>query len=250
LASLATGEVLFFVDADVEIPPGFVELALPILENLRDRQIWAPQILPAQALNGPSRFFSRFVLSPKKVETFTIIPSTAFAVRRSAWAVLGGFSELFLEAGGEDWEWIIRNHLHTPGFYVTYDPAFSVLHDNPVSLRELWTRASKYGSAAPLLEAHFAPIDRARFFPPRRGSYVHRFAGSFSALVNLLALRNPRSTGAQVVQWGGRLLTSWDRRDFVSSVFFLLVISLAYRTARHKNLRYLPLSDSEMRQTG
>ena len=237
LATLSGGRILLFLDADVELPPNFIKLALPSLKNLGALDVWAPQIQPLDTGNGPSRFFSRFVLSPKLIEGRVLVPSTTFAMHKSAWTALGGFSERFDSAGGEDWEWALRNHLRTPGFTVKYDPTFAVRHQNPLSMRQLAERAASYGRAAPLLEAHFESDERDRVFPAQSGGFVTRLVDGLCSLGDLLALKDPRQASNQLVTWRGRVLTNWSRSDLVGTVFYLLLISYSYRRARHRELR-------------
>lgn len=152
LAKQAQAEFMMFVDADVLIPPQFVSRILPIVRDSPAGSVIAPRIEPLYPTRSMSRFFSRFILSPSIVEGRVVAPSTTLALSRATWLACEPFDERFEKPGGEDWDWMIRNHRKRSSFSVRYVAELHVQHDNPQSIWGVLQRAWKYGSQGALIK--------------------------------------------------------------------------------------------------
>lgn len=128
-ASLATGDMLFFVDADVIVPPG-------VIERIAARFEREPQL---DALFGAYTIFpagENFATVYKNlVHHFTHLTSrrraTTFwcgcgAIRRECFAKSGGFDESYDAASVEDID--LGYRLHKMGAQVALDPDLRVIH--------------------------------------------------------------------------------------------------------------------------
>jgi GT2 family glycosyltransferase len=182
--------VLAFVDAGCTPTPGWLDVLLPHLADARVA-LAAPRITALAPPPSPSTFGRRTSVANEMrpgfgegsgagarvrataVERYEAarssldlgpdpapvrprskvpyVPSTTFVVRADAFRAADGFDETLRV--GEDVDLVWR--LHEAGHRLRYDPAATVAHDHPTTLRRWAARRRDYGtSAAPLARRH------------------------------------------------------------------------------------------------
>ena len=162
----ATGDVIAFVDADVEPTPGWLA---PLLAHLSDPAVGlvAPRV---RSRPGPSllaryeRHRSPLDLGDREALVMprgrvSYVPTAALVCRRSALEALGGFDAALRV--GEDVDLVWR--AVDAGWTVRYEPAAEVVHRPRPDWSALVRQRSAYGSAAaPLDQRHpgaVAPVE-------------------------------------------------------------------------------------------
>lgn len=156
-ASLATTEIVAFVDADVALPEGWLDRLTGHLAEERVVAV-APRIAsgPAHGLAGVlEQGLSALDLGDVPGEVcqgtrLAYVPSTVLLVRRETFLAAGGFDEALHV--GEDVDLVWR--LLRLGA-VRYDPEVVVRHGARSSLRSALQRRRDYGSAAGALDARY-----------------------------------------------------------------------------------------------
>jgi len=157
LAAVRT-EFVAFVDADVEVPPGWLD---PLLAHLADPTVAlvAPRV---RSRPGPGRL-ARYDAehspldlgpAPARIRAGTrvsYVPTAAVVVRRAALVGVGGFDPELRT--GEDVDAVWR--LDEAGHGCRYEPAVIVLHEPRPTVRAWIRQRVGYGrSAAPLARRH------------------------------------------------------------------------------------------------
>lgn len=138
-AKRAHHETLIFCDSDVVVP----KETFQALGASEEYSIYLPAVLPIDPKSKSARFFSDFALSPKVFGDQTLGVSACFSLSRDLFLKLGGFSEAFTHAAGEDWEMYRR--FQDAGVSVFFDNNQAVFHTNPTNPLDLARRAFRYG---------------------------------------------------------------------------------------------------------
>jgi hypothetical protein len=151
-ATHAMHETLIFCDSDVVVP----EETFIVLGVSYENSIFLPAVLPFSARTKSARFFSDYALAPKLLGDQLLGVSACFSVRRDLFLRLGGFSELFTHAAGEDWEMFRR--FQDSGVSVIFDNNEVVFHTNPTNPLDVARRAFRYARhGAEQLSSHSQP---------------------------------------------------------------------------------------------
>ena len=133
-ARAARGDVLVFIDADHEIQPDWIPLALEGLAQPRAGAIGAPYTAPADG-TWVQQLYDSFRTRPTGVQEVDWLPSGNLAIWRSAFAALDGF-DTSLETC-EDVDFCQR--LKRAGFVLLGDSRLrSVHYGDPLTLRALF----------------------------------------------------------------------------------------------------------------
>jgi mycofactocin system glycosyltransferase len=154
-AAATTGDVLAFVDADVELAPGWLDrlsghFAHPDVVAVAPRIRSRPS---AGMVDVLERDLCALDLGPDSGEVrrgarISYLPSTVLLVRRSAFEAVGGFDEALTIGEDVDLVWRLQEH-----GTVRYDADEIALHGPRTSLRAALQRRWDYGSSA-------GPLDR------------------------------------------------------------------------------------------
>ncbi len=176
-ASVATGEVLCFLDADTSPEPGYVRALtrLPALlteavtvgrrrhADLRGIAVDAPiaSVAPAVELPEPAWLREAYESSGDLLRaddrSYRYVISAVLACSRSFFDDVGGFDEAFSAYGGEDWEWAHR--AWQAGAVFAHVPGAVAWHDGPDwAGRDGRDRAAE-GNAQSLELARLIPVD-------------------------------------------------------------------------------------------
>jgi glycosyltransferase involved in cell wall biosynthesis len=137
-ASMAVGEIFFFVDADVFVPPGLVAAVDDrfAADATLDAVFGAYTILPAA--DNFTSVYKNFVhhythlTSHREASTFWC---GCGAIRRAAFALAGGFAESYTAASVEDIE--LGYRLQKRGGHIRLDPSLRVVHAKHYTLGRL-----------------------------------------------------------------------------------------------------------------
>ena len=159
--------IVAFLDADVEVGPGWLE---PLLAHFADPTVAAvaPRVRAPEAPHGALDRFER-VSSPLDMgeepssvaprRRVRYVPSAALLFRRDVLEELGGFDERLRL--GEDVDLVWR--AAAAGWTIRYEPSVEVIHRNRPSWAALARQRFGYGtSAAALAERHpqaLAPLE-------------------------------------------------------------------------------------------
>jgi mycofactocin system glycosyltransferase len=154
----AAGDVVAFVDADVELSPSWLDGLLP---HFADPTVAAVAPRVAAIAGGPLPWLNAYeaVRSPldqgchpaavRPRSLVSYVPTTTLLVRRRALAEVGGFDEAFRT--GEDVDLIWR--LVAAGWRVRYEPAVTVGHPSRPRLGPWMAQRFGYGRSAASLHA-------------------------------------------------------------------------------------------------
>jgi len=237
LAATTRSPFLVFVHSEVLIPPHFVSRLLERTAELGLGHILASAIRPTSPRFAASRYFSTFVLSPSVVNGRIVAPRTALAMARATWDQSGGFDDSRLRPGGEDREWMIRNHNRPESsFSVHFDTALFVHQLAPREPTGLIRQAWRYGKSSLLIDAarnaaretkkeknsgdFAAASSDSPSLPPRIGSLMWW----------ALAQRN-KCKSVELVLWKNRIIYQLQPRDLLPSLIFGTIFSLTYRVS-------------------
>jgi mycofactocin system glycosyltransferase len=154
-AGATMGEVLAFVDADVDLAPGWLDRLSGHFAH-PDVVAVAPRIRSRPAagvLDVLERDLCALDLGPasgdvRRGARVSYLPSTVLLVRRSAFDAVGGFDEALTIGEDVDLVWRLQEH-----GTVRYDAQEVAQHGPRVSLRAALRRRWDYGSSA-------GPLDR------------------------------------------------------------------------------------------
>lgn len=131
-ASVATGDVLVFLDGDTVPEPGFLRALVPHVEH--DRRC----IAVATRLTGPEQQEPQWLqdaweqtnhLADADDTSWRFILSAALACSREFFEHIGGFDGSIVGYGGEDWEFAF--HAWNEGATFVHEPAAVATHDEP-----------------------------------------------------------------------------------------------------------------------
>lgn len=151
----APGGVVVFVDADVEVPPGWLD---PLLGHLADPAVAA--VAPRVRGRTGDRVIDRYEahrspldLGPRPANVVprgrvAYVPTATLVVRRGDLDRLGGFDESLRV--GEDVDLVWR--LADAGRSVRYEPSVVVTHRNRAGWLAFARQRRQYGSSSALLE--------------------------------------------------------------------------------------------------
>ena len=182
----ATGDVVAFVDADVTVPPGWLDALLPLFDDPRVGAV-APRVLPRSAGDG---LLARHELARSALDMgarrelvrhgapLGFLPSATLLVRRAATT---GFDEALRL--GEDVDLVWR--LLADGWHVRYEPTVRVHHEMRLVPAEWARRRFEYGTSAVALDVRHP----GRLAPARLSGWNLAAAG-------LALAGRPRAGGA------------------------------------------------------
>jgi GT2 family glycosyltransferase len=160
----ATAEWLVFLDDDIRLPTGWLPELSAALADPGCPDLLGGGIGSQHPRNWFSQAAEDFVVRHRRYPEGWYLAAAHLAVRRSAFAALGGFADDF-EYGGEDWD--LCRRAHALGLTVGVTDRPSVAHANPRSWSELSRKARQYGTANARLDAAVAagpvgaPVARA-----------------------------------------------------------------------------------------
>lgn len=143
-AQQSRGDVLVFVDSDITVHFSFAPEFVSRLQKSTVPDIVTTRIAGI-GNNLYSKFFTDHVLRVREINGRLLFPSAVMAIDRSQFEELEGFDEGFPDAGGEDWDFMIRLNDLKPFLQVFYHSDLTAFHDNPETLRQLLARAWRYG---------------------------------------------------------------------------------------------------------
>jgi len=143
-AQHSRGDVLVFIDNDISVHFSFAPEFVSRLQKSTVPDIVTTRV-DGKGVNPYSRFFTDHVLRVRKIHGRLLFPSAVMALERSLFEELEGFDEGFPDAGGEDWDFMIRLNDLKPFLQVFYHYDLTAFHANPETLRELLARAWRYG---------------------------------------------------------------------------------------------------------
>ena len=138
------GDVLVFIDSDIAVPFSFAPELVARLQNTNQPDVTTTRITGIYQ-NIISDFFTDHTFRVRKVQGRLLFPSAILGIGRSLYERVGGFDEDFPDAGGEDWDFLIRLNDLPPGLSVGYHADIRAFHLNPSTLQELLNRALRYG---------------------------------------------------------------------------------------------------------
>lgn len=151
-AALAV-DVVAFLDDDVIVPVTWYADTLAVLSEPWD--LIGGGIRSVLRNNVVSQMFETLVIRHARVDGRWFLATANVMVRKAALESLGGFDERFPDASGEDWD--LCRRAHVAGLTVTTSERFHVDHWNPTRLRDLTSRAQRYGASSPLRFATWRP---------------------------------------------------------------------------------------------
>jgi len=146
----ATGNILIFLDADMELPPSFVEEHWKIHRNSRVVGVLSAIIAPK---NQPQTKYQRYLYESRRgtlnYDPAEPLPFKAFlfnctSVKKSALAEAGLFDDRITRYGGEDTEFAYRLwQKHPQGLY--YAPHIKVVHHHYRSFSDALSNVRIFG---------------------------------------------------------------------------------------------------------
>jgi glycosyltransferase involved in cell wall biosynthesis len=142
---LATGDVVINADADVVLPPDFLE---KLAEKYNAGADWV--LVDSRAPNTNS-VFSRFVGTmhvADHVGRNDMYYAEAFSCRRDLAIKLGMFGPSYPARFCRDW--LLGKKLTDGGYKKVYDPSIVVLHPQPDNFKEYWATRKARGRFGPL----------------------------------------------------------------------------------------------------
>lgn len=142
---LATGDVVINADADVILPPDFLE---KLAEKYNAGADWV--LVDSRAPNT-NRVFSRFVGTMHIADHIgrnDMYYAEAFSCRRDIAIKLGMFGPSYPARFCRDW--LLGKKLTDGGYKKVYDPSIVVLHPQPDNLKEYWAARKARGRFGPL----------------------------------------------------------------------------------------------------
>lgn len=154
-ASVASGEILAFIDSDCtaskewlgELIPVFNNPALAAVGGQVDGMRTESAVDRYEAVMSSLSLGSRERIGSSGSDTF-YLPSCNLLVRRSAFKGAGGFKDGMHVGEDVDLTWRLRDK----GWTICYLPAGNVLHEHRSSLRSFMSRRFDYGTSEGMLQ--------------------------------------------------------------------------------------------------
>jgi mycofactocin system glycosyltransferase len=154
-ASMASGEILAFIDSDCtaskewlnELIPAFNDPALAAVGGQVDGMSTESAIDRYEAAMSSLSLGSRERTGSSGNDTF-YLPSCNLLVRRSAFSSAGGFKDSMLVGEDVDLTWRLRDR----GWTISYLPVGNVLHEHRSSIRAFMSRRFDYGTSEGMLQ--------------------------------------------------------------------------------------------------
>ncbi|MEU4283597.1 glycosyltransferase family 2 protein [Nocardiopsis dassonvillei] len=157
-AAMASGDLLFFLDSDIEISPRTID---KIVATCRDRMavcsadVWPradqPRSLATHLYDVPAYFRRSYRSKSRKGLAFQDFVSCAFAMRSEEFWRIGGFDEGFLNYGYEDVEFAFRAERNGKKFQMA---SVRVMHHKALNGSLLMSREVELGRSA----VHFTRV--------------------------------------------------------------------------------------------
>jgi len=154
-ASMATGEILAFIDSDcsasqewlTELIPAFSNPAMAAVGGQVDGMCSASAIDRYESIMSSLSLGSRERTGSSGNDTF-YLPSCNLLVRRAAFRSAAGFKDEMHVGEDVDLTWRLRDQ----GWTIAYLPAGNVLHEHRSSIRSFMSRRFDYGTSEGLLQ--------------------------------------------------------------------------------------------------
>jgi mycofactocin system glycosyltransferase len=154
-ASMASGEILAFIDSDCtaseewlrELIPAFCNPALAAVGGQVDGMRTESPVDRYEAVMSSLSLGSRERIGNGGSDTF-YLPSCNLLVRRSAFRDAGGFKDSMHVGEDVDLTWRLRDK----GWSICYLPAGNVLHEHRSSIRSFMSRRFDYGTSEGMLQ--------------------------------------------------------------------------------------------------
>ena len=154
-ASMASGEILAFIDSDCtasvewlcELIPAFINPALAAVGGQVDGMRTESSVDRYEAVMSSLSLGSRERIGSSGSDTF-YLPSCNLLVRRSAFRGAGGFKDSMHVGEDVDLTWRLRDS----GWSICYLPAGKVLHEHRSSIRSFMSRRFDYGTSEGMLQ--------------------------------------------------------------------------------------------------
>ncbi len=161
----ATGHTIFFTDADVIVPQDWVQVMLRELDAHGAAAV-AGGVQPA-ALGSryeaaeDYRYWRAMGREPGFID---VAPTCNLAIKRSVLDAVGLFDEVFELAASEDYDLCLR--VRAAGHRIWFQPACTILHQHPTSLRPIIKRGLMHGREHVRLMSKHGRDDLVSIIPP------------------------------------------------------------------------------------
>jgi len=168
-ASLASGEILAFIDSDCsasrewlnELIPSFINPAMAAVGGQVDGMCSASAVDRYESTMSSLSLGSRERTGSSGRDTF-YLPSCNLLVRRSAFRSAGGFKDSMHVGEDVDLTWRLRDK----GWTISYLPAGNVLHEHRSSIRSFMSRRFDYGTSEGMLQLLHPQRRKQMVIPP------------------------------------------------------------------------------------
>ncbi len=222
------GEIAVILNADVQLPPDFVDRILPHYRNGADFLLVEARVMNLDFL------FPRYVqaLHTKTYpDLHQVLWTEGFSCRRQAALQAGLFPEGFPLPllGGEDW--IFAERLLANGYSKAVDPKIVVRHIVPPTFQGFWRQRVDRGRADPLLKYFLLGRSLLALFAEAwiRSAVTAIAVGSIAPMA-LKAVRLSRGSErgvrdilpfawAAMLEWSGYLVGVWQGLDALAGLF-------------------------------
>ena len=174
-ASLASGEILAFIDSDctastawlTELVPAFRDQKTAAVGGMVEGMCSASTVDRYEAVMSSLSLGSRERFGNSGDDTF-YLPSCNLLVRRAVFLSVGGFEGSMHVGEDVDLTWRLRD----AGWTIAYLPAGNILHEHRSTLRSFMSRRFDYGTSEGMLQK-LHPRRRKRFvLPPLLGAVL------------------------------------------------------------------------------
>ena len=139
-ARLATGDLLAFTDDDCRPHPNWLAPFAKQFEHTPDA-LFGGQVVNGLP-NNPYAVATQHLIDFLRGDPPVFFPSNNIAIGRTRFHTLGGFSESFPLAAGEDRDFCDRANR------LVYCPNAIIYHDHHLTLRRYWRQHANYGRGA------------------------------------------------------------------------------------------------------
>jgi hypothetical protein len=226
-ASIATGKLLAFIDADVLLHPSWIARFPKVCERLRENN---RPVVTGSTCGIPQQpsWIEKFWFEPRLSASRSYINSGHLVISRSFFDEIGGFDETL--ATGEDYD--LCQRARSAGAEIIDDPALPVEHlGYPKTIqhffrREVWHGSGDATSLARVLQSKVA-MSAAAFLLLHLGLIIGLATGATQV-----------SLGTVAAIFGLCLLSSWRayRHSGMSTIFGNLALYYVYFAARATSL--------------